>query len=87
MWKRISSQYPNVLSSIVWGIPKELLAYVVAHTFGIRITYPGALKLLQTAYGNSTDYGLLLIVCYVQVFHSVVRLICAYLLSRVRKRN
>uniref|UniRef100_H2YBH6 Phosphatidylserine Lipase ABHD16 N-terminal domain-containing protein n=1 Tax=Ciona savignyi TaxID=51511 RepID=H2YBH6_CIOSA len=52
-WRRIRSQHNNIVSTVLIGIPEEILAYVISHTFGISLTYPGSMKLLQAAYGSA----------------------------------
>nr|CAB3219653.1 abhydrolase domain-containing protein 16A-like [Phallusia mammillata] len=40
-WQRVSNKNSSLLKTSVIDIPKELAAYIVAHTFGIRMMYPG----------------------------------------------
>ncbi|XP_026691866.2 phosphatidylserine lipase ABHD16A isoform X1 [Ciona intestinalis] len=53
LWQRMRSQHDNVVSTVLVGIPEEIIAYIISHTFGVRLAYPGSTMLLQAAYGSA----------------------------------
>ena len=51
VWKRLSSQHSNFLTTIFFGYPKDFLAYLVSHSFGISMMYPGSTSMFKAACG------------------------------------
>ena len=51
-WRRMRSQHSSVLSTMIFGIPKEVISYLISNSFGISVAYPGSLGMLKAAYSK-----------------------------------